>query len=82
MSANQVGKKLSISKASAQQMMNDFFRRFRRVKAWMDETKEYARRNSYVKTIAGRKRYLDDIHSDDNGKKSAAERQVSASVES
>jgi len=76
MSANQVSKKLSISKANAQQMMNDFFRRFRRVKSWMDETKAYARRKSYVKTIAGRKRYLDDINSDDNAKKSQAERQA------
>jgi len=76
MSANQVGKKLSISKSNAQQMMNDFFRRFRRVKVWMDETKAYARRKNYVKTIAGRKRYLDDINSSDNAKKSQAERQA------
>ena len=76
MSPNQVAKKLSISKANAQQMMNDFFRRFRRVKTWMDETKANARKNSYVKTIAGRKRYLDDINSDDSAKRSQAERQA------
>jgi len=76
MSPNQVAKKLSISKTNAQQMMNDFFRRFRRVKSWMDETKSNARKNSYVTTIAGRKRYLDDINSDDNSKRSQAERQA------
>lgn len=77
MSANQVAKKLSISKTTAQQMMHDFFRRFRGVKTWMDHTKEFARRNHYVRTISGRRRYLDGIESNDNGKKSQAERQVS-----
>ncbi|KAL3795410.1 hypothetical protein ACHAW5_005372 [Stephanodiscus triporus] len=76
MSANQVATKLTISKANAQQLMTDFFRRFRRIKPWMDETKDYARRKLYVKTISGRKRYLDDINSDDNAKRSQAERQA------
>lgn len=76
MSANQVAKKLSISKSAAQQSMNDFFRRFRRVKSWMEETKQMARRNGYVLTIAGRRRYLNDIRSEDNGKRSQAERQA------
>ncbi|KAL7490984.1 hypothetical protein ACHAWT_000469 [Skeletonema menzelii] len=76
MSSNQVAKKLSISKAGAQQTMNDFFRRFRRVKAWMEETKQSARRNGYVLTIAGRRRYLNDIRSEDNDKRSQAERQA------
>ena len=77
MSANQVSSKLCISKASAQQLMADFFRRFRGIKIWMDSTKANARRNLFVKTIAGRKRFLDDINSDDNAKRSQAERQVS-----
>lgn len=76
MSPNQVAKKLSISKSAAQQTMNDFFRRFRRVKSWMEETKQSARRNGYVLTIAGRRRYLNDIRSEDNGKRSQAERQA------
>ena len=76
MSPNQVAKKLSISKSAAQQTMNDFFRRFRRVKSWMEETKQLARRNGYVLTIAGRRRYLNDIRSEDNGKRSQAERQA------
>ena len=80
MSASQVATKLAISKANAQQLMSDFFRRFRRVKPWIDETKDYARRKSFVKTISGRKRYLDDINSVDNAKRSQAERQASVIV--
>jgi DNA polymerase-1 len=78
MSANQVATQLKISKNNAQQLMADFFRRFRRVKPWMDDLKAYARSKLYVKTISGRKRYLDDINSDDHAKRSQAERQVSA----
>ena len=76
MSPNQVAKKLSISKAAAQQTTNDFFRRFRRVKSSMEEIKQGARRIGYVLTIAGRRRYLNDIRSEDNGKRSQAERQA------
>lgn len=77
MGVGQVAKNLNISKNNAQKMMNDFFRRFQRLKAWMDETIANAKRNLYVKTITGRKRYLDDINSDDSAKRSRAERQVS-----
>lgn len=42
----------------------------------MEEIKQGARRNGYVLTIAGRRRYLNDIRSDDNGKRSQAERQA------
>jgi DNA polymerase-1 len=76
MSANQVSTKLCISKVNAQQLMVDFFRRFRGIKTWMDATKAAARSKLCVKTIAGRKRFLDDINSDDNAKRSQAERQV------
>jgi DNA polymerase-1 len=57
--------------------MADFFRRFRGVKQWMDETKANARRKLYVKTISCRTRYLDDINSNDDAKRGQAERQVS-----
>jgi len=80
MGPGQVAKKLSISKGSAQQMMSDFFRRFPQLKVWMDKTKADARKNLYVETIAGRKRYLDDINSNDNAKRSQAERQAVNSV--
>lgn len=76
MSPNQVGKKLSISKTMAEQMMNDFFLRFRGVKEWIDQTKEFARRNHFVLTISGRRRYLDGINSNDNSIRRQAERQV------
>ena len=46
------------------------------IKRWMNQTKEFARKNRYVLTIAGRRRYLDDIHSTDSSKRAQAERQA------
>ena len=75
MSINQVARKLGITKSAAIAMTNDFYRRFRGVKTWMDRVKSQARRDLYVTTIAGRRRYLDDINSDDGNRRAQAERQ-------
>ncbi len=76
MGITQVAQKLGIDRQSAQDLYNSFYRRFPRVKRWIDETKMFAYRHKYVKTIYGRKRYLDDIDSYDTAKKSQAERQA------
>ena len=68
---------LSTTKHEAQKMMDDFFDQFRELKVWMEMTIKKAREKLYVETITGRKRYLDDINSDEYAKKSTAERQVS-----
>jgi DNA polymerase-1 len=59
MGVNQVASKLQIDKKSAHQTINAFYQRFRGVKHWMEEVRESARRNGYVSTIAGRRRYVD-----------------------
>lgn len=75
MSINQVARKLGITKSAAVAATNDFYRRFRGIKTWMDRVKSQARRDLYVTTIAGRRRYLDDINSDDGNRRAQAERQ-------
>eukprot|EP00559_Dactyliosolen_fragilissimus_P008551 CAMPEP_0184870074 /NCGR_PEP_ID=MMETSP0580-20130426/36381_1 /TAXON_ID=1118495 /ORGANISM="Dactyliosolen fragilissimus" /LENGTH=890 /DNA_ID=CAMNT_0027371971 /DNA_START=169 /DNA_END=2841 /DNA_ORIENTATION=- len=72
----QVSKKLGVSHSVAQTFFSSFYRKYEGVKQWMDKTIIDARRLKYVKTIAGRRRYLDDIDSDDNSKKAQAERQA------
>jgi len=72
----QVANKLSVDRTTAQRFFNLFYSRFRGVKAWIDSTKESARKNGYVSTIVGRRRYLDEIQSEDNGKRAQAERQA------
>ena len=76
MGVNQISKKLGIVRQAAQQHLDAFYRRFHGVRRWMAETKEFARRNHYVTTITGRRRYLDDIQASDKGKVAQAERQA------
>jgi len=76
MGINSVAKKLGIDKNSAQKFFQSFYGRFPGVKRWMDSTVSFARSNKYVTTIAGRKRYLDFINSDDRALKTQAERQA------
>ena len=76
MGVPQVAKKLGISRQTAQQHLDAFYRRFQGVRRWMEATKEFARRNHYVTTITGRRRYLDDIQSNDRAKVAQAERQA------
>lgn len=53
---NNVAKKLSISKTTAQTFFQSFYGRFRKVKIWMDSVKDFAREHKYVTTITGRRR--------------------------
>lgn len=76
----QVSKKLEVDKSRAQTFFNSFFARFRGVQRWINETKQFAKKNGYVCTISGRRRYLEDISSFDNAKKAQAERQAVNSV--
>jgi DNA polymerase-1 len=57
MGINNVAKKLSITKSTAQNFFQSFYGRFRGVKAWMDSVKDFARNQKYVTTIIGRRRY-------------------------
>jgi len=76
MGASQVAQKLGIQKRTAQQLIHSFYTRFFRVKQWINETKMFAKSHKYVKTMCGRKRYLDDIDSPDSMKRSRAEQQA------
>eukprot|EP00957_Ditylum_brightwellii_P127641 9734324-Ditylum_brightwellii.AAC.1 len=76
MGVPQVAKKLSVTRSTAQNFFTSFYRRFHGVRQWMEQTKDFARQNCFVTTIAGRRRYLDDINSTDTAKKAQAERQA------
>ena len=76
MGIQQVSKKLKISQSEAKTLFNKFFTRFSGVRTWINQTKDFARKNKFVLTIVGRRRYLDDICSNDSAKRSQAERQA------
>jgi DNA polymerase-1 len=56
-----LAKALGISKADAANFIDTYFDRYKSVRNFMRETLEACRRNGYVKTISGRKRYLKGI---------------------
>ena len=58
MGAPAAAARLNISVPQATQIMNNFFQRFFKVKAWIEATRSYARQQDYIETICGRRRYL------------------------
>ena len=54
---------LNISRGEAKEIIESYFEKFSRLKDYQSENIEFARKNGYVETILGRRRYLKDINS-------------------
>lgn len=54
---------LNISRSEAKEIIESYFHQFSRLKEYQTENIEFARKNGYVETILGRRRYLKDINS-------------------
>ena len=65
---------LGISEKEAAEYIRVYFRRYSGVKAFIHKTVEEARKNRYVCTIMGRKRYVQDIDSQQTRKRKLAAR--------
>ncbi len=62
-SAFGLSQNLNISRSEATEIIEAYFNEFPAVKSYMDNTVEKARKNEYVETILGRRRYLRNINS-------------------
>ncbi|MGR6088391.1 MAG: DNA polymerase I [Arcticibacter sp.] len=62
-SAFGLSQRLNIPKKEAANIIDNYFREFPTIKSYMDGSIESARKNGYVETILGRRRYLRDINS-------------------
>ncbi len=62
-SAFGLSQNLNIPRGEAQEIIDSYFKEFPMVKKYMDETIEKARKDEYVETILGRRRYLRNINS-------------------
>jgi DNA polymerase I len=58
-----LSQRLNISRTEAKEIIDGYFNSFPKVKDYMDFCIEEARKTKFVKTLLGRKRYLDDINS-------------------
>jgi DNA polymerase-1 len=71
-----LSKDLNISSEEAQRFIDEYFLRYPNVKKYIDKTKEDARREGFVTTLLGRRRYLEQINSSNNQLRAFAERQA------
>ena len=60
--------------------MSSFYKRFQETKIWIEKVKAHAKKFGFVTTIVGRRRYLDEINSNDSNKRAQAERQAVNSI--
>jgi DNA polymerase-1 len=66
--------RLDISNSEGKAIIDAYFDRFPKIKAYMDDTVVFARENGYVKTLGGRRRYIRDIHAANVNARQFAER--------
>ena len=64
----------SFSRAEASLFIKAYFEQYRGVHRWLEETKQFARANGYVKTLLGRRRPMPEIVSPNRQIREAAER--------
>lgn len=64
----------TLSRSEAGEIIDQYFRQYPGVKAYMDNTVETARQQGYIETVTGRRRHLRDINSANATIRNAAER--------
>ena len=74
MSSFGLAKQLKIPIHDAKNYMNIYFERYPKIKSYMSEIKNSARKNGYVETLYGRKLYLPEINSKQPQRRKYAER--------
>src|SRR5690606_10999443 len=74
MSSFGLARQLGIPRGEAQEYIDRFFGRYPGVKAFMDGTRQAARERGYVETLFGRRLYLPNIRSKNQGLRQYAER--------
>jgi len=55
------------SKTQAQEVIDDYFRQFHKLKAWIDHSSKYIMDNGFIYSALGRKRRLPNVNSDNAG---------------
>jgi DNA polymerase-1 len=65
---------LKISRAEAKEIIENYKKQFPNIQQYMDDQMKFAKKNGYVETLLGRKRWLKDINSTNFTVRSYAER--------
>jgi DNA polymerase-1 len=72
--ATNLSQQLGIKRADAKILIENYFRQYSGLKDYMTNIVEFARKNGYVETLLGRRRYLRDIDSRNGMMRSMSER--------
>ncbi len=73
-SAFGLSQRLGVSRTEAKEIIDNYFEKYGRIKAYMEESIEFARQNGYVETIMKRRRYLPKINEGNGMERGFAER--------
>jgi len=73
-SAFGLSQQTDLSVAEAREFIDTYFKRYPRVKEYMDGSIRKAREEGFVSTLLGRRRFLPEIHSDNRQRREFAER--------
>jgi DNA polymerase-1 len=71
-----LGQQLGVGSREATEYIRQYLERFHELRAYMDETKAFARAHGYVLTLAGRKCHMPGIGEKNPARRSFAERQA------
>ncbi len=71
-----LARQLGISRESASQYIQTYFKCYPGIQAYMERMKQEARERGYVTTLLGRRCFIPDIHSRDPNRRGFAERQA------
>lgn len=74
--ASTLADQMGVSVEDAKQFIDDFYKTFPRVRAWVEHNKRMARERGYVTMFLGRKRRLPDAKNTDSWVRARAERQA------
>jgi len=69
-----LAERMGVSRTEAKELIDGYFNTYPRVKTYMEESIAKARENGWVETLYHRKRYLQDIHSQNANVRGYAER--------
>ncbi|HOK09591.1 MAG TPA: DNA polymerase I [Candidatus Hydrogenedens sp.] len=69
-----LSKAVGFSTSEASQFIESYFKRFSKVKQWLDQTIEEARKQGYITTLFNRRRYISDLNSSNQVVRRSAER--------
>lgn len=72
--ATNLSKNLGIKRAAAKELIDQYFKEYQGLKAYMENVVAEAREKGYVTTLKGRRRYLRDLKSQNSMVRSHAER--------